>query len=86
VQESEICRFFVGAPVAASSLEKLIGANEIGLDEVIWTIDRPVDMGFGCQVHDGCRFGRLQQLFERAAIANVQLREVVPGRVCNWFQ
>ena len=39
------------APIGARRLEQRIGADDVGLDEGGRAVDRPVDVGFGGQMH-----------------------------------
>ena len=42
-------------PIGARSFEQLIGANNIGLNELSWAINRAVNVRFSSEMHHGIR-------------------------------
>ncbi len=59
-------------------LEQHIGADDIGVDELGRTIDRPVDVAFGGQMHDGVRIEVREDVSDAGAIADVGAAEAIP--------
>ena len=65
------------APVAQRFLQEGEGADDVGLNEVAWTIDRTIDMAFGRQMHHRVRLVFLEQLAQRRSLANALFFERV---------
>ena len=61
-------------------------ADDVGLDEVGGIVDRAIDMGFRGEVHHIVRPVLVEQLAQRRAVADIDLREPIPitaGRLRN---
>ena len=48
------------APMREGGLQQHISSNDVGLDEVVWTIDRTIDVALGGEMHDRVRVERLE--------------------------
>ena len=60
-----------------------VGAEAVGVDEIVGAHDRPVDMALGREVHHGVVAGH--GLLERAGITNVAFDELVARAVVDVF-
>ena len=66
-------------PVLARGLEQHEGAVDIGAQEGLGTVDRPVDMALGGKVHDRARAVLGQQAVDQRTVGDVAAHEMVPG-------
>ncbi len=67
--------------VCAGRLEQVVGADDVGLDEVSGAVDRAVDVGFGGEVHHPIGAKVIKGGGHRGGIADVGLEEAVVGVV-----
>ncbi|MCY1293770.1 hypothetical protein D9M70_430380 [compost metagenome] len=58
-------------PVVACCFQQRESADDIGLHELRWAMDRAVDMAFGGKMHDCARFMLLNQSVNRFTITNI---------------
>ena len=65
------------SPVGAGGLQQLIGADDVGLDELGRAIDGAVDVGLSGQMHDGVRLEVQQRLADPLTIGDVGLEELI---------
>ncbi len=73
-------------PIGAGGLQQLIGANDVGLDELGRAVDRAVDVGLGGQMHDGVRLKLQQRLADPLTIGDVGLEELIAWVVFHSYQ
>ncbi len=73
-------------PVGAGGLEQLVGADDVGLDELRRAVDGAVDVGFGGQMHDGVRLEVQQRLADPLTIGDVGLEELITRVVFHGCQ
>ncbi|MCY1231189.1 hypothetical protein D9M72_436280 [compost metagenome] len=69
---------FEAAPVSASRFQQREGANDIRLDELARTVDRPIHMAFGRKVNNSTRLVGREELVQCIAVTDIRLREHVP--------
>src|SRR5690606_8831605 len=56
-------------------LQQGVSANNIGLNKRIRPIDRTVDMGLGCKVHNRIKIMLLKQRFNQSLIGNATVHK-----------
>jgi hypothetical protein len=73
-----LVRVTEGVPVGSRCLQKLKGADDVGLDELGRSINGAIDMGLGGKVHDGTRPVLREELGDKRGIPNVTSDKGVP--------
>ncbi len=63
------------APIVERRLQKLVCADDIGLNEGAWPVDRAVDMAFGGEMHDDVRREIRQRRPYLGRVANIASAE-----------
>ena len=65
------------APVCQRGIEHDVGADDVGLDEGAWAVDRAVDMALGGKMDDRVRCERRKGRRHCPPIADVGLKQAV---------
>ena len=73
--KAEACRLALRRPIGARGLQHVVGAGDVGLDEIARPVDRPVDMGFGGQMHHRVGAVTRENPVQRGAVADIGLLE-----------
>lgn len=61
--------------MSAAGFEKGVGASNVGLNEVAWSVDRAIDVRLGCEMHNAVWLVLAKNGCDGCAIANVRLNE-----------
>ncbi|MNC00260.1 hypothetical protein D3C75_475820 [compost metagenome] len=69
------------APITPGRFEQAVSADDIGLDEVRWSVDGAIHMGFGRQVHYRCGLKLAKHHIERSTVADIYLIEAIAWRI-----
>ena len=67
------------APIVECCLQQGEGADDIGLDESRWPVDRAIDMAFRGEVHDRVRRKTLDYGVHLCGVDNVSTHKRVAG-------
>jgi hypothetical protein len=79
MQKAE-CRFFTFwqcRPVATHRFEQLVGAHDVGLDEVAWAADGTIHMALGRKIDYCARLVLGQKVIHQPFITNITLQKSV---------
>ncbi len=60
----------LGHPHLAGGLQERVSADDIGLDECVRPMNRPIDMRLGSKMHHGVDLLATQQLFGPCGVGN----------------
>ena len=81
--KAELCWFPLPCPIGARSFQQMVGAGDVGLDEIAGTVDGTVHMAFGRQMHHRIRSMLGKDPVEGGAVADVGLLEGIVGALCH---
>jgi hypothetical protein len=73
-------------PHAPRCLEQRVRADHVRLDEGVRTVNGPIDVRLGSEMHDGIDFLTTQQLLDQLAIANISADEAELGPAHRRFE
>ena len=71
VQESEIISVRKTAPVLKACLQKMIGSDDVCMDEFVRAINRTVNVALSSEMHDGIRLMAVKNLLKRNRVTKV---------------
>jgi hypothetical protein len=75
--QTAVCCGVESAPVLEGAFEQVVGALDVGADEVAGPVYRAVDVGFGCEIDDRARLMFREQTRDESAVCDVPVNEDV---------
>ena len=81
--EAEAFRPALPHPIGARGFQHVVGAGDVGLDEIARPVDRTVDMAFGGQVHHRIGLMLGKNPVQRGAVTDIDMLEGVKRAARN---